>query len=240
MEKLVYVLWSPTDRAGDAFRDALLGSAADALLSATTGRLSALVVDAEAEAVARARITHLDPPPAGVVTLWLDCLDDRGPVEAVLSAGCDRIAGYLVTESVPRPNTTHRAPVGQRTPGITMFSCIEKPDRLDSEAWLSYWQGRHTPVANEVQCTYLYIRNAVARALTPDAPPWRGLVEEGFPAEAVTDPMRWYQADGDPAVLKRNLGRMIESVRGFLDLERVETHPMSEYVLRSRGGAPGG
>ncbi len=233
MEKLVYLLWRPPGREPDDFCDALLGPAAEALLSTTTGRLSALLVDAAAEAVARARITHLAQPPSGAVTLWLDCVEERAPVEAALSSCCDRIAGYLVTESVPRPNTTHRAPVGQRTPGITMFSMIEKPDHIDTETWLSHWQEHHTPVANEVQCTYLYIRNAVARALSPDAPPWRGLVEEGFPADAVTNPMRWYRAEGDPAALRRNLERMLESVRGFLDIERVESHPMSEYVLRS-------
>ena len=75
------------------------------------------------------------------------------------------------------------------------------------------------------------MRNVVVRPLTSDAPPWEGIVEEGFPADAVTDPMKWYCAEGDPEVLKANLGRMIESCKAFLDLDRVESHPMSEYRL---------
>jgi hypothetical protein len=43
--------------------------------------------------------------------------------------------------------------------------------------------------------------------------------------------MRWYMAEGSPAKLARNLERMLESCRKFLDLDRVESHPMSEYRL---------
>jgi len=71
----------------------------------------------------------------------------------------------------------------------------------------------------------------VVRALTPDAPPWRGIVEEGFPVEAVTNPMLWYKAGGDPHKMREHLARMIASVRAFLDIERVESHPLSEYRI---------
>ena len=64
-----------------------------------------------------------------------------------------------------------------------------------------------------------------------DAPPWRGIVEEGFPRAAVTDPMLWYKAGGSPEKLRENLGRMVESCKQFLDLDRVESHPLTQYVL---------
>jgi hypothetical protein len=108
---------------------------------------------------------------------------------------------------------------------------LERPERLSFEAWIAHWHGPHREVALETQCTFTYVRNVVVRALTPDAPPWAGIVEEGFPAAAVTDPMRWYKAEGSPETLKRNVARMVESCRKFLDLERVESHPMSEYRL---------
>ena len=91
--------------------------------------------------------------------------------------------------------------------------------------------GRDRVVALETQCTFLYTRNVVVRALTKDAPPWAGIVEEGFPTEAVTDPMRWYQAEGSPETLKRNLARMMESCQRFLDFEPLEFTHMSEYWL---------
>jgi len=231
VEKLCYVVWKPAGVAGPAFTERMLAEAAPALLAASARGLSLLLPDAEAESVARARITRLDDPPAGMVSVWLDCVDARGAVEAALAPHVARCAGYLVTESVPLANTTHRVPLGERTPGITMLACLEEPERLDDETWLSIWHDVHTPLAMEIQCTRRYVRNVVARALTPGAPPWRGLVEEAFPTEAVTDPARWYDAVGDPEKLRERMGRMIASVKRFLDLDRVESHPLAEYVL---------
>jgi hypothetical protein len=231
VEKLVYVLWKRRGQPSAELARALLDEVAPRLAPLVRAPLSVLVVDAHAEAVQKARITKMEDPIAGMIGVWLDCVDERGALEAALRPHVGRTAGYLVTESVPLRNTTHRAPLGQRTPGITMLTCIERPERLTQAEWIEIWHGRHSPLALEIQCTYSYVRNVVARALTRDAPPWAGIVEEGFPADAVVDPMRWYKADGDPAKLRENLGRMLASVRAFLDIERVESHPMSEYLL---------
>ena len=232
MEKLCYVLWKPPEMTGDAFRDALLADVAPSLLAGGVRGLSLLAADAEAESVARARMTHMDDPIAGMLSVWLDSVDDRRSIETALAPCVRRVAGYLVTESVPLRNTTHRAPVGSRTPGITMLALLEKPERLALNDWLALWHDRHSPLAMEIQCTFRYVRNVVARALTPDAPPWLGLVEEAFPDGAVTDLERWYDAVGNPAKLRERLGQMVSSVQRFLDLDRVETHPLSELVLR--------
>jgi len=231
VEKLVYVLWKRRGQSAAELAEVLRGKVARQLAPLSERPLSVLVADAPAEAVQKARITHMDDPLAGMLGVWLDCVDRRDAVEAALRPHVGRLAGYLVTESVVLHNTTHRAAPGERTPGITMLSCIERPERLGYEEWIGIWHGRHSPLALEIQCTYLYVRNVVARALTPDAPRWAGLVEEGFPSEAVVDPMRWYKAEGDPARLRENLGRMLASVRSFLDIERVESHPLSEYLI---------
>jgi len=120
---------------------------------------------------------------------------------------------------------------GERTPGINMIACLERPERMPWEAWIEQWHGPHRRVALETQCTFHYVRNVVVRALTPAAPPWSGIVEEGFPADAITDPMIWYKGDGSADVMKANLRRMVESCQKFLDLDRVESHPLSEYRL---------
>ena len=232
MEKLCYVLWKPAAATGAAFRDALVGPVAKALRAHGAERITVLVSDEHAEAVAKARITKMDDPIAGVLSCWLPCVDDHGKVEAVLRGETSRTAGYLVTESEVLRNTTHRPErAGDRTPGTTMLALLEKPERLAFDEWIAIWHGRHSPLALEIQCTYLYVRNVVQRGLTPGAPPWRGLVEEGFPTPAVTDPMLWYVANGDAAKLRENVGKMVASCRAFLDLDRVESHPLSEYVL---------
>lgn len=231
MEKLCYVLWKPATIDGAVFRDRLLAYVAPELRERGATRLSLLVADEHCDGFGKARITHMPDPLAGMLSLWLPNVDAHPAIEAALTPHVANLAGYLVTESVVLPNQTHVSPVGVRTRGTTLLALLEQPARLAFEEWIRIWHGTHSPLALEIQCTYLYVRNVVARALTPGAPAWRGLVEEGFPSDAVLDPMRWYRADGNPEKLRENMGRMIASVRAFLDIERIESHPLSEYVL---------
>ena len=79
-----------------------------------------------------------------------------------------------------------------------------------------------------------YVRNAVARPVTPGAPPIEGIVEEAWPSpEHLTDPMLFYCADGDPDRMQRNLSEMLDSVTAFLDLGELRSFTTSEYLLRS-------
>lgn len=231
MEKLVYVLWKRPGLSDDEFNERLLGPTAQRFVALGVQRLAANVADADARAVQKARLTQLDVPIAGTLSFWLDMADDRAPYEEALAGLTARTAGYLVCESVPIVNTTRSAPLGERTPGINVVALIERPERLTHAQWVAHWFGHHRRVALETQCTYAYVRNEVVRPLTDGAPPWAAVVEEGFPAEAVTDPMLWYCADGDPEKMKANMARMIESCQAFLDLDRVESHPLSEYRI---------
>jgi hypothetical protein len=233
VEKLVYVVWKPAGVPDPEFARALLEGVAPKLTALGARGLTLHLPDAEVQGVLRARITRLDPPVSGLVSFWLDAADERAPLESALAEATSRLAGYLVVESVPLRNTTRPAPLGRRTPGIVMVALIERPERMPWEDWIAHWHGHHRKVALETQCTFSYVRNVVVRALTPGAPRWAGIVEEGFPAEAVTDPMRWYKAEGSPDTLKRNVRRMVESCQAFLDLDRVESHPTSEYRLEA-------
>lgn len=230
MEKLVYVLW----RHGDAqdFAEAMRSDAAKRLVELGCRGLSLDLSDADVAYAERQRLTRLDPPPAGLASFWLASCDDRKPFEEVLAGHAERLAGYSVVESIPLPNTTHTAPLGARTPGTTMLALLERPERLARDEWIRIWQERHRIVALETQSTYLYVRNLVVRAVTDDAPQWEGIVQEGFPTEAVTNPKLWYAAGDSDELLQQNLSRMIESCKAFLDLDRVESHPMSEYRIQ--------
>lgn len=230
MEKLVYVLWRPSGTGADDFAQQLRAAAAGwPRLGAR--KIFVNVVDRFVEPALVVRLTHLNPPPSAVVSFWMDACDDRGAIEDDLARRTERLAGYLVVESVPLVNTTRVVGPGERTPGTNMIALIERPERMSYDRWIEHWHGHHKRVALETQCTYAYVRNVVVRGLTAGAPPWAGIVEEGFPAEAVTDPMLWYRAEGSPESLQRNMGRMIESVQAFLDIDRVESHPMSEYRI---------
>ncbi len=231
MEKLVYVLWKRDSDQPNGFRDRVLGEVATRLQSLRARKLEVNLGDRDTAYAEAVRRTKLDPPPVGILSFWLDSADDRGPLEDVLAESTGSFHGYLVVESVPIRNTTQSVPLGQRTPGVNMIALLERPDWIEWEAWIAHWHGHHRKVALETQCTFYYTRNVVVRALTADAPPWQGIVEEGFPAEAVTDSMLWYCAQGNPETMQKNLKRMVESCQAFLDLDRVESHPTSQYRI---------
>jgi len=223
MEKLVYALFGPAPPEPAALAHALEAHGAR--------RIAVNVSDSHVAAKLGSRITRLDPTLAAVVSFWLDSVDARAPLEAALAREASQLAGYSVLESVALANTTRVAPPAERTPGINMIACIAPKSGQAYDAWLDHWLEAHRRVALETQATYAYVRNVVVRALTPGAPPWKGIVEEGFEAVAVGDPMAWYKAEGSKQKLQANLGRMIASCQAFLDLDRVESHPMSEYVF---------
>ena len=231
MEKLCCVLWKPAGVPDAAFAKGLLEAAPDL---ARRGAL-ALRVNAVDEAVAAgraARVSRMDPPKSAVVTFWVHEADLlRGPLLEALEAQAERVAAYLVVESTPILNTTQLAPLGERTPGFNLVTCIEPKDGLAYDDFIHLWHTEHRVVALETQSTFAYVRNEIVRALTPDAPRWAAVVEESFPIEALTDQAVWYAARGSPEKLARHRKRMIESCAAFLALERVDSHPMSEYVF---------
>lgn len=231
MEKVVCVLWKPAGVSDADFGKALRELAPElARLGAAQVRVN--VVDEHVEAGVDVRVGAMDPPKAACVAFWLDDADElQGPLLAALASRSDRVAAYLVDESIPLHNTLHTVPAGVRTPGFNLVTAIVPKDGLSYEEFLSHWHREHRKVAVETQSTFAYVRNEIVRALTPDAPAWAAIVEESFPIEALTDPAVWYAAAGDAERLAENRRRMIESCVAFLALDRVESHPMSEYVF---------
>jgi hypothetical protein len=232
VEKLIYVVWKRREDSIGCFTEAMLGDVARGLESLGVRGLSMNLADELAAYAQGMRITRLPEPPSGTVSIWLDTALDRDPLYRLLDTACGRLAGYLVLESVPIVNTTHTAAIGDRTPGITTVALLEKPEAMSYEDWLERWQGHHTEVAIQTQSTFLYIQNVIVRAVTPDAPPWTAIVEEGFPAEAPEDPMVFFAAENSPEKLEENRRRLMESCSKFIDFARIESHPMSSYVLK--------
>jgi hypothetical protein len=74
----------------------------------------------------------------------------------------------------------------------------------------------------------------VVKAVTPDAPPYEGIVEEAWPsARHTTDYFLFYSAGKNPFKLVWNMIVMLRSVISFLDLNRIRTTMTSEYILKS-------
>jgi len=177
-------------------------------------------------------LTTMDPPVVALVGMWTQ--QSYGAqvqaATALLKNECDDVAAYLVTESVPLPPPL--TVPGQRTRGLANVALLRRPSDLDESTWLSRWHVDHTPVAIETQSTFGYTQNAVVRALTPDAPVLSAIVEELFPAEAISDLHAFFGASDDDD-LRDRMERMIASTSAFGANENVDTVPTSRFVYRS-------
>lgn len=232
MEKVIYLLGRPDDTQGEAWSRALRTELAEKLrkLGVHGARLN--LDDADVAAARALRQQRLATQPQALLQVWIDSANDplRAPLDAVIARYGVRHAAYLVTESVPLRNARHPPRPGERTTGFAQIALLQRPPRLDADAWRLHWQTVQTPVAIETQSTFEYVQNTVVRALMPDAPPLDAIVEECFPQEAMTDPQTFFDAPGDEAGFQRNLARMMDSVSRFLDLP-IDCVPTSQYVL---------
>ncbi len=228
MEKLAYLLWNDgVADSRDAFRDRLLERLPTALDAAGALRVKVCVTDGEVDAGQKLHLgSHA---PDALVTFWLECCQDRGEAEVTLAQAAGRLAGYLVAESHPLRIETPEGGEGARMPGFTLVGCIEPKAGVSHAEFVTTWESVHRDVAIAVQSTFSYVRNEVVRPLTKDAPAWGGIVEEGFPLEALENPEAFYDAVGDRAKFQRNLKAMIDSCNAFLAMDKVDSHPMSEY-----------
>jgi len=233
MEKLVYLLYAKPGQSAAELRDALFAAAP----KLRNGGARGLEVSAADEAVAagkRIRISRGSEVREGLVSFWIEQNQDRGPCEELLAETCGKLHGYLVVESRPIVNTTQKAKPGERVPGFHLCTAIRKSDELSYERFIQLWYDEQRACASETQDTFAYIRNEVVRAVTPDAPDFHAIVEEGFPIEALDDPYVFYDAVGDEERFKRHTKRMAETCVKFLDMSATDSHPMSRYELDGR------
>ena len=232
MEKVVAVL-RRTEPADD-WCDRQRGPVADALLGLGLPGLSVNVRDG-AVRHSLMTLTTLDPPVAAVVSLWTQqCYGDQmAAALRLLAEECERLGAYLVSESVPMIAPAVES--GSRTPGLANIALLRRPAGLDQATWLNRWQLDHTRVAIETQSTFGYTQNWVVRTLTPDAPGITGIVEELFPAEAITDLKAFFGA-ADDSELQNRVGQMIASTTAFGANENIDTVPTSRYVFKTPFG----
>lgn len=233
MEKMLYPVWKNESEPAAAFNQRLLGEVSRKLIELGVRQLRVNVVDEEVAPAAPLRIIWSQPPVDGLISLWVDTAIFRKPLEEIIGKAVERLAGYLVTESEPIVNTLHPAGEGQRVPGMNSVVFLQKPPRLTYAEWIDIWHGSHTQVGIETQSTFGYKQNVIVRALTPEAPPCDAIVEENFPAEAMTDPRVFYDAKGDEARYRKNEQTMIESCLRFIDFDKLDRILMGEYVMKA-------
>ena len=175
---------------------------------------------------------------AGLVALWVGTYQDRTVLESFLKAGpAARCEGWLVSESLPQGDPPTPRPPGERSPGLTTVTLLDKRPGLDEAEFYRLWHEVHRITTAEVHPFTLYARNEVVRALTPGARPLRGIVYESTATvEDTLDPQRFFGAHGDDEVFKANIQRVMSETMAFIDYDTMETVPMHELVVRALPG----
>ncbi len=239
MDKLIYILWGPAGQDKKQRKQVLLQEVAPKLLKAGAKKLTMYIVDQDSDFKSAAPF-HPGERMCADMSLWLDSLEQCAPCEEIIKAAGFRLAGFLVDEVIyteyggNRHSDPRNWPDGQRSPGIISVTLMERPKRLTREEWIKRWHGRQSPVSEAMQPRSRYIRNVVVKAVTPDAPPYEGIVEEAWPSvKHATNPFIFYGAGKNPFRLVWNMVVMLRSVTSFLDLTRIRTTYTSEYILKS-------
>ena len=234
MEKIVYALWRDPGEDRGLFNTRLREQIAPQLAQAT----KAVRINLQDEAVtggASPRIVSTRPQMDAVIQLWLDSAHDKGrsPVDEIIRQCDARFAAWLACESTAIPNTAHPPRSGLRTEGFSQIVFLGRPPRLSWGAWREIWQRDHTAVAIETQSNFEYVQNLLVRPLTYAAPDYVAMVEECFPPAAFTDERAYFDAVGDPEKLAINQARMAESCARFIDFERIDCLPTSQYEVKA-------
>jgi hypothetical protein len=240
VEKLMYLAWLEQGTSRAEVAEVVLGPVAEALLALDPLRLTIDVRDPESDIPSPVPTPEGETPLHALVSLWVDAVDVRAPFEKVLIAATERLAGYSVVESLYRDyggnrwSTPRDWPDGRRSPGVLTVALLEQhPDQTFDE-WMARWHSRISPITEAIQPRSRYVRNAVFRALTAEAPPVAGIVEEAWPSlEHVTDPMLFYCADGDPERMNAHVTQMIDEITAFVELETLRSVTMSEWIMKS-------
>jgi hypothetical protein len=149
---------------------------------------------------------------AGLVTLWMDSID-------VLPAVLEQVPGdaYLVTESVPQQRSLEAGLLNH-------FSFFPKPERLTEQEFFHGWHTVHTPTTGALHPLRKgYLRDTVARVLTPGSPPLRGIVCEFFETGDYLDARRLFGS-------KEALMASVEELPLYADADDISSCPLYTRV----------
>lgn len=228
MEKFIYLLDKPGTSSLGEFKKAVLGTVIETIRVCGASQITVNIADLSGEVskVAPQRIIGPCEKLGAVISFWHDCLDQRSPIEACFQQISENMRGYLVTESVLK-SFQLAWKEGERRPGVTQFSANGKPPTVSDEEFYHNWQVLHSAHSFALHPRrWSYVRNAVARPLTPDAPLYRAIVSEHFrELEDFTDDSRYFGA-------QEVVEQMYQEVGGFCDMQNLLSIPMSEYYFK--------
>jgi hypothetical protein len=167
------------------------------------------------------------------LAVWTECADDVHDVERIVRELSSRYAGFVVTEAVPRRETSRVARAGEPLPGVTVTSLLCRAPGLTRDEFLEHWYDVHMPMSLRIHPQRTYVRNVVSRVLTPGAPAVDAICEEGFAeVDDVLHQSRFFGADEAESDWRRSRAAIGEDIPKFLDPGGTMTSIMREYRVR--------
>jgi hypothetical protein len=237
VEKLIWLAWRPADLDGSTVGERLEACVRGVVAADGVAGVTVCVEAREADGMRWGE----DPRGlvlSGYVSVWLDRVEQRDAVDDALTTGFAatgvRTASYVVVESAPLEYGAGRTwPDGERSPGVSAVTAFERAPGVDGDDFFRRWHGSHTPLTFELHPVAQYLRHAVLRCLTAEAPAFAGIVLESFATLSdLTDPMRFFGARTRDE-LTANIQRVEDDVARIAHRATLQTTPMYETILRS-------
>lgn len=225
-----FVLWRSPSVSIDDFEDALLTTMSSQIIAYSPDFLRIWVNDTSIQNVTLSPKTRSDGAILGaVIGLSLPSVVEAEAIAAELEPQVAFLAGYQSLASLPMDyNKTWGD--GERSPGLISMSFFHKPTGQSAEQFKSYWFCSHTPFAVDIHPLWRYQRFAVTQAFTADAPPYDGIVPLHLQIDSDFQFDNYFGADGNSPIA--NSLRIQNDVNNFLNLEKIETTAMREYVIK--------
>lgn len=173
-------------------------------------------------------------PKDAIISLWADHAHDLDDVYAAAEQ-LGEFQAYGVMESAAIAIDFKLG----RVEGMCQVALIKKPETLPRPDWLNAWLGDHTRVAIDTQSNFAYRQNVVAvpqplkSAGSASWPLMDAIVEENFPAIAMTSREAFFAAEGDPEKFEEHQQIMMQSCAKFIDFEAFDCVPMSHYMVKN-------
>lgn len=230
----MYGLWRRPDQPIEPIREALVGEVGPALLALGVDGLR-LEVEEPAGKVLRTGTAADGSLLCGAVSVWLPSYDERGPYEQAIARVGARVHGWIVAESIARGYGTRRTwPDGEQSPGMSILTFFDKGDGVADEDFYRIWHGEHTPLSFEIHPFWLYVRNQVLRAITPGAPPVRGIVYEAVATdEDLVDLTRFFGCADEPDRLMAQITRVNDHMATFGNTATLQCVTTREWILKT-------
>ena len=233
MEKVIYSLWAQPGEDRESFGRRLREEAAPALIKLGARGLQLNIRDQEVAEPAEFDRDPVNLNMDAIAHLWVDSAVNnlREPFDDLLKQFAFRICGYLVSESLPYPNTEYPSAPGERTHGLAQVVFMKRPPRIAAEAWMDLWHGDQTRLAVELQNNFYYCQNVVVRPATVAAPPFDAIVEEVLHLEAMTDYACRFRGKSQEE-REKNATVFLENTEKMVDFDKIVVMATSQYVFK--------